>query len=697
MNIFDQVIKGIGGLGGKNPESNGRILTESDQSPDEKKLVAHTKEKIDSSRQNPTRIGIESQYLTNIAYLMGYDGVSYDVNYRQFKNVDPKRKLSRGRFKINKILPTVQNRLARLTQSPPKYDVRPNSNDSHDKDSARLGLQIIEDVFDKQQFIEKRQDLLMSCMQGGHAYIQTTFDPGLGKPMKDPMTGEWAGYEGEVRLEVLNCLEVFVDPQAKRIEDAQWVIKAKVRKLDYFKERYPDKGFAVKEEAAWLLSSLYDLKANALTNTGGGGSANQNTSDQMKNSAIELVYYEKRSKDFPEGRKIISANGILLEDKELPIGEFDIVKFDDIIVGGRYNSEALITHLRPIQDQYNILRTKCADWIKRTLGGKYIAAKGHGLSQEALNNESGEVVEYNPVTNASEPKEMSIPQLPSYVYEDINTLNDEFNLISGIGETSQGNLESSSMPAALGAMLQEQDQTRLSVQTNRNELSYAKVGCNILKYVGKYYEMPRILKLAGSGLEYAVKEFVGSDLNDNYDVIVIPGSTVPNSKVLKRQDITNAYQMGLLGNPQDPKLQAKVLKMMEFGDIAEVWKSQALDEAQVKKYIEILEQGEFPPYHEMDNHIFIIQELNDYRKGDKYEKMDDRVKKNFELFMETHVQGQIKITQPRIPDAQMMAEHMADTTEQQMLQAGQDPNGTLPSPTEVGLPHPMQPQPQEAM
>jgi hypothetical protein len=689
LNIFDQVIKGIGGIGKKSGELE-QIQDESSQSPDEKKLVAHTKEKIDQSRQHPTRINIESQYLTNIAYLMGYDGVSYDVNYRQFKNVDPKRKLGRGRFKINKILPTVQNRLARLTQSPPKYDVRPNSNDSSDKDSARLGLKIIEDVFDKQQFIEKRQDLLMSCMQGGHAYIQTTFDPLLGKPMTDPMSEEFAGYEGEVRLEVLNCLEVFVDPQAKRIEEAQWVIKAKVRKLDYFKERYPDRGMAVKEEEAWLLSSLYDLKANALTNTSGGGSAQQNTSDQMKNSAIELVYYEKRSKDFPNGRKIISANGILLEDKELPIGEFDIVKFDDIIIGGRYNSEALITHLRPIQDQYNILRTKCADWIKKTLGGKYIAAKGAGLSQEAINNESGEVVEYNPVPNASEPKAMSIPTLPSYVYDDIQVLDGEFDLISGIGETSRGKLESASMPASLGALLQEQDQTRLSVQTNRNEISYAKVGCHILKYVGKYYQMPRLLKTAGSGLEYAVKEFVGGDLNDNYDVVVIPGSTVPNSKVLKRQDIVNAYQMGLLGNPQDPKLQQKVLKMMEFGDVAEVWKTQALDEAQVKKAIELIEQGEMPPYHEMDNHIMYIQELNDYRKGDKYSKLDDMSKQIFELFMETHVQGQVRLVNPSIPEQQQLAESMVESTEAQMQEEPIDPGAPqLPQPAEPPQQGPM--------
>jgi hypothetical protein len=144
--------------------------------------------------------------------------------------------------------------LARLCQNPPKFDVRPNSNSSEDKDCARLGLQIIEDVFDKQKFPEKQQEVLMCAMQGGNAYLQPVWDPTLGKPMIDPDTKELSGYEGDIRIDVLNMLEVFQDPLAKSIDEMQRWAKAKVRKLEYFKERYPERGHAVKEEDVWLLS-----------------------------------------------------------------------------------------------------------------------------------------------------------------------------------------------------------------------------------------------------------------------------------------------------------------------------------------------------------------------------------------------------------------------------------------------------------
>ncbi len=638
-----------------------------DQPLDEQKIVNYVKDKLEQVRQTNSRIAVDGVYLTNVAYLLGFDGVYYDTTYRQFKNIDPKRKLTRNRFKINKILPTIQNRLARITQSPPKYDVRPNSTDTHDKDAARLGLDILNNILDKECFEEKRQDLHMAAMQGGVSYLQVKWNSEAGKPMVDPETGEMDGYEGDVELEVLNCLELFPDPLAKSLDDAQWFIKAKVRKLEYFQQRY-NRGHAVKEEDAWLISSFYDLKSNALTSVGVAGA---NTSNQMKNSAIELVYCEKRSKEHPNGRMIIIANGVLLEDKELPIGEFDVFKFDDIVVGSRYYSEAIITHLRPIQDQYNITRTKCAEWVRKMLAGKYLSAKGAGLGQEAINSDSGEVVEYNPVPNAPPPMPMNIPMIPQYVYEDIKVLDEEFNQVSGIGEVSQGVSPGSSMPWRAMALLQEQDQTRISVQTKRNEVGYAKVGSAILKYVAKNYVMPRVMKIAGDAMQYAVKEFVGSQINGNTDAIVIPGSTVPNSKVLKRQDILNSYQMGLLGDPADPKLRAKVLSMMEYGDVAEMWKGQALDMGQIKKAIDAIEQGEMPNNHEWDNHGLFLTELNDYRKTDKYEQLPDESKKIFEFVVEWHTQVIVNLQNPQLAQQQRMAETMVHTQNQMFGPLGQ--------------------------
>jgi len=652
----------------------------SDQTPDERKLVEYIKEKIDSVRQTNSRIAIEGTYMCNIAYLLGFDGVYYDTAYRQFRNIDPKRKLSRNRFKVNKILPTIQNRLARLTQNAPRWEILPNSNSTEDKDACRLAEQVVVNVMDRQNFTQKRQDALMMAMQGGHAYIQVLWDPNAGKPMINPETGELEGYEGDVKFEPLNCLEVFPDPLAKNIEEAQFLIKAKTRKLDYFRSRYPDRGHLVKEESTWLLSATYDMKTNSLTSVGIVGAQ---THDQMKNSAIEIVYYEKRSKEHPNGRRVVCANGVLLEDEELPVGEFDIVKIDDMIIGGRYNSEAIITHLRPIQDQYNVTRTKMADWVRKMLAGKYLVPKGSGLGQESLNNDSGEVVEYNIVPGAPPPTAMQVPQIPSYAYKDVETLDGEFDFVSGINEISRGTLPSASIPAAGMAFLQEQDQTRIGVQISRNETAYAKVAQLTLKYVAKNYIMPRLLKIAGDGLGYTVKEFVGSDLKDNFDIRVIPGSTNPDSKVLRNQEIMTRYQMGLFGNPQDPKVIARVLKMTEFGDANEIWKKQALDEAQVKRVIKAIEENDQVALrqnmNEFDNHLLHLELMNEYRLEDKFRALSDQQKGLFFYVMEWRLNASINQLNPGLQQTQNMAQ---DAVEK--MQAGQLPTQDVASQLSLG-------------
>ena len=95
----------------------------------------------------------------------------------------------------------------------------------------------------------------------------------------------------------------------------------------------------------------------------------------MKNSAIELAKYEARSDKYPNGRLIITANGILLEDKELPVGEIPYRQFCDIIIGGKLNSESIITHMRPVQDNYNEGKRNISAWMKKFLHGKYSASR----------------------------------------------------------------------------------------------------------------------------------------------------------------------------------------------------------------------------------------------------------------------------------------------------------------------------------
>lgn len=574
--------------------------------------------------------------MTNIAYLLGYDGIAFNSMTRQFQPINRAAAyVKKNRIHVNKILPAIQNRLARLCKNPPAYDVMPESNSSDDKEAARLGLQVLEGMWRKLSLDKKRIFLYMWVQQCGHAWLKISWDECLGNLMPNFEDEEGPSeYEGDVRCDVFSPFEIFPDPLAKCDDDVyeSWLCTAKVRKLDYFK-RYPQ-GHLVKEEQAWLLSAQYEQRINSLNSRGPTASGLQ---DSMKGSAIELCKYEARSDEYPEGRMIITANGILLADKPLPVGIIPFCKFDDTLIGGKFYSETPITHARPIQDQYNETIRRRAEWTRKLLAGKYTSPRGSGIASESMNDESGEIVYWDPVPTAQgqgKPEALEVPMMPEWAYTEENNLNLMLNEIFGLSDVSKGILPSSSIPAIGMQLLTEQDDTRIGVITEQHEHAWARAGSLILKYIEMGYVTPRKLKLAGPEMAYAVKEVLGTDIKGNTDVRVIRGSTVPGSKTLARQDIINAYGLGLLGAKDDPAVIMKVLDMIEFGDTGGIWEDSALDNAQIKRGIESLESGIPVQVHEFDNHTAWLMKLNRVRKSDKWGSYPPEIQSLFEATME---------------------------------------------------------------
>jgi len=621
--------------------------TNSAQTADEIALAAFVKKRVEDVRSASNRIAHEGVWMTNVAYLLGFDSVYYDTASRQFRSTDGAGRvgLRRNRVFENLVLPAVQNRQARLCKVPPRFELRPEGNSNDAKEAARLGLEVLLQLWDETNLNAKRLALTMWLQECGHAYLKVGFDDELGEPMHDPLTGEFIGYEGEITVDPVSAFEIFPDPLATTLDDAQWLVQAKVRKLDYFKTRYPERGGLVKEEGAWLLSVQYEQRIQTMSTVGMGSASNQM---QMQNAAIELSYYEKRSRKHPNGRHVIVANGIILSDKALPVGEIPFAKFDDILIAGKYYAESTITHARPLQDQYNKTLTRRAMWVNRLLAGKYIAARGHGLAQESLDDQSGELVEFDPVPGASEPHAIQIPVIPQYAYQETDQLKNSLNQIFGLSDVARGVIPAAGIPAIGMQLLLEQDETRIGIETEQHEHAYARTGMLILLYAAKYYKTARRLVERGMNNSINIREFTGADLPQKPKVRVVRGSTVPTSTSIRRQEILNAMQLGLLGNVQDPNVQEKILEMMEFGNTADLWQDAALDSAQAKREIDSIERGELPQIHLYDNHPFLIRKLNNYRKSDKCQEAGPEIQALAEQAISIHGKMQLKLQNPQV-------------------------------------------------
>lgn len=644
-----------------------------DQSQDEKQLVNYVRQKLEERRGTPGRVAHEATWMQNTAYLLGYDQVYYDTNTKAFRtaaNITGRGVANqKTRLYVNTILPTVQNRLSRLCKVPPKYDVRPNSPETEDEDAATLSLQVLNFYWEKLKLNNKRIRLYMWIQQCGYAFGQTSWDDCAGERMYNPDDqSEWI-HEGDVRFDIRSPFEIFEDPLCKdEFEDAIDIIAARVKDLEYFRERY-DRGYLVKEEDAWLLSLQYEGRLNTLSPQAPYAG---NTQTQMKNSAIEIVLYERPSKRYQNGRMVVVASGVLLANKDLPINEIPFAKFDDIVVAGKFASEAIITHLRPVADQYNRIVSKRADFLNKLLAGKYIADRRSRLDQEAITDENAEVILHTGREGVNPPQAVQPPTIPSYAYQESEEFRNMHYDISGIGEISRGTLPAAGIPAIGMQFLQEQDSTRIGIEVEQHEHAWATVGRHILKFVNKYVKSDRLLKMSDRNQGYVVKKWKGESLRNHFDVHVVRGSTLPNSKVLGRQEILNLYDRGLLGMQGDPKVVEKVLAWLDYGEVQEVWVDHSLDMKMIREMLEKIEENQVPDAHELDNHDLVIAEFNRYRKSDKFKRFTPEQKAIFWGVVEWHIQALVSMMNPDIA-----ADNKMKTEGDQVMQSIQKNPGLI--------------------
>lgn len=653
------------------------IKMPSEQPNDELKLINYVKEKVQEIRNSGSRVASEGVWMTNYAYLMGFDSVYYDSASRQYRVIGRPNGSGRGnRLQVNKILPSVQRRQARLCKNPPKWEIRPDDSSQEAKDRARLEKDLLAYYIDKERVLAKRQEMMPGLMQCGHYYMAVRWNTQKGalltaeetKVTDDGNTdivSSDSEYEGDIDVELVSAFEIFPDPMATNLIDAQYYIEAKVRKLDYFKMQYPDRGALVKEEDTWLLSIQNEMRINSMV---GQGPAQTGIGLAMKNSAIELTLYEKRSKKYPDGRMVVVANGVLLHDGTLPCGLYPHVKWDDVPITQKYYSEALVTHARPIQDQYNTLIRKRAQWTNTMLAGKWISPKGSSFQENAPTNQSGEVLYYTPVPGAPPPMQMQVPVIPQYAYNEEDRLLNALYDIFGEGEISRGILPAAGIPAIGMQLLLEQDETRISTVTEQHEYAFSQVGKLMLTYLEKYVTNERMLKIADPNAQYQIKSWTGSDLSEQHDVIVIRGSTAPTSLATRRNEILNLYDRGMYGSPADQQVRIKVMRDLEFGDTSSHYADQSADFAQINKSIHEIEVGIIPEISEFDNHALHLQEKNRYRKSDKFTNMDTEKQAIFLNDMEEHLQALMKITAPNFG----MTVTPSDQIEPQAAQTAKD-------------------------
>ena len=588
-----------------------KIIIDKPETVNEQEAVTFVEERFKEGENLP----LLQQWAVNIAYLTGKQWVVFDKSSR--KIVEKPKELWEERVTINRIRPIVRTELAKITKSKLQFTVIPVTNEEEDIDAAKVGTQAVEHVWRNSNMDEKRFKTALWQITTGTGIKKTFWNDKLGDEAQlntlDEQ-GEFAldeqGQEvmqskalGDVDNSVVSPFNFRFDPSVTEFDDAKWCVEDILRTTDEVKETYdvevsPDGGLA----STNLFNSM-------LANVNGQTSDYKPT--KVKDGVIVKEYWEKKSVKHPKGRHITIANGKLLQYEDNPYDRLPYFLFAHNLVPGRVHGASNIEDLIPIQREYNKTRTQRR--LNQTRAGSpRMLVEANSLIDEPT-NEPAEIVEYKMGKNM--PQWETPPAEPGHIQAELELQLRDFEDISGIHEVSRGAAPTGVKSGIALNFLAEQDETKFGPIIHNIESTYEKWAQFVLVLIQKNYIEPRMIKIVGKNNQVDVKEFQGSDLKGNMDVRVIAGSAMPKSTVARQDFVLNLWDRHILTDPQ------KALKLLEFGNIEEVFEDLSIDVNQAKAEQKQWLKGDFDHQtRDFYNHEIHITEHNKYRKSDDYEK-----------------------------------------------------------------------------
>jgi hypothetical protein len=556
------------------------------------------------------------QMKMNLAYLLGHQWIVWDRDRRQFRRPQwrPNDPNAPVRITINMIGGIVERTIARLLKEAPDPECRPVSDDETDTHAADVGSRILDHEMDRVGWDVIMVELYFWVVTLGWSFLHVYWDANAGTVVGEVASLEGGEnetaaqeasevHQGEVCVEMVPAFELSVDPNARKMEAARWAIRTVSLTKEGCFEKY---GVVPPTDlpGMTLVDEVYALTDKA-----------REDRPYVETVSVHQLWIRPGSRIAPDGAVITWAGTTVLEKKDFPYdhGELPFVQFDLLPGMGMREGRTWVTDLIQIQADYNDARSREAS-IRRVLTPKLVFPVG-AIDQQRISSRV-ELIPYN--QNGNPPNYLMPDSRWMAQHETVmDRAKGEMGDRAGQADVSSGNAPAS-MPAASVMALQEADDTKLAISRKLMGRGISKTGWQWLMLVKQFWQEPRIVRTWSQEGDMEVMDFLGADLGQTMDVHVSMESALPKSKAARMNILMQLLQIpGMFTNPRD------FLKQLDMPGISPLLAAMSIDNKQAERENSKMLQGDYlgVRVNEWDNHTVHIQEHNDFRKGQEYEKL----------------------------------------------------------------------------
>ncbi len=612
----------------------------------------------------------------------------------------------RVRLTVNLVGPTNRARASKFLRARPVPVVVPATNDIDDRQNARFSSKALDYQTRTQRLEQKYADAVRIAQLMGHGYWWFHWNPNKTAKVriKDDTTGQSSveliggmGVEGggDLEVEVDSPWSTLVGDAALHfIGDQPWIVRLKMRPLDEVRARFPEEGQYVSGEASHDDALRYEEQVATLNAQGVGGTGLSEaretrapeTEEGKKTHVLLKEYFEKPCPDYPEGRYLVVANGVLLKDQpSLPYGFSDManpypcVDFPDIPKVGQYWATTICEQIIGPQKEYNLLRSKLAEQMRLMAHPKILVAKQHQLAPGAWTSEAGELVEYFAVPHLPPPTPWHPPNIAADTWKTLELLRKEISDIAHIYPESEGQVGSATSGFQTNLLQEAVDaihQPDIDAHGRVLEEAYYK----IRRMMKAGYSIDRLLTVSGKDMEPEAFEFGSDNIDDFADIVMIASSALPKLPSARTQMLLEFWKAGIYGAAEDPEARRKIIAQLEMGTADDLYSDARKDEQQARVENEkFQEQMPLPTPEFYENHDMHYRVHTDLLKQPK--EWDPQQK----LLLIAHVILHVKFQNP-MSAIQLALQYGMPDLVADLLAQQQGPGAQAPAPSPGGPP-----------
>lgn len=484
----------------------------------------------------------------------------------------------RVRISRDLIGPVVKAKVSATTQRVPGYESIATSPDAEDFSAARLAEKIAAGGQELWQLKRRNKKLVWNALVTEEGFIRAFWDSNVGPYVEvektDPGTEEPTGETehigmGEVGVRVYSGLQVSWEPGVD-FEESRWVAIEEARPVEELESEQGFQGPKLTSDAAASDSAA-----------------------KKKGSKLCMVteYLERPCPEYPEGQRLIIANGHMIftvepyplkdhEDNVLDEPCLHRLSYD--IDGNSDRDKGLVGSLIESMRAYDLAGNKIVEFAQQMLLPQWIAERNTLVTE--MDDSPGAVHEYEPLAGGQPPKPRELGQVPAELERLQERSQSELGIIAHNNDIPAQKAESGKQAQTVI----QKDELSWGDFVEDYAVVQARLMRDILTLVQHHYTEDRLIKFRGRTGWEAIADFKGADLRGQTDIRVSASSLEPRTKASNEQRIMNIAQMFPGHFPPEVLISA-----LEGGSAEKLIEGYEDDVARANRIVTLIRSGQF--------------------------------------------------------------------------------------------------------